>query len=195
MSKPYRPRRDFKGLEARRMKAAKLFAEGKLRQAEISRRLGVSRTSVHRWYHGWRREGRKALRKAGRAGRLARIGREELVRLERALRLGALAHGFATEMWTLPRVARLIEDLSGVRYHPAHVWRILHGMHWTVQRPARRAKERDERQIQRWIREDWPRVKKTLAASAPGWSSRTRPDSPTAHRSGALGRREGRRRS
>jgi transposase len=141
------------------MKAAKLFAEGKLRQAEISRRLGVSRTSVHRWYHGWREEGRKGLRKAGRAGRLPRIGREELRRLDRALRLGAIAHGFATEMWTLPRVARLIEDLTGVRYHPAHVWRILHGLNWTVQRPARRAKERNERQIQRWIREDWPRAK------------------------------------
>lgn len=195
MSKPYRPRRDFDGLEARRMKAAKCFAEGKLSQAEISRRLEVSRTSVHRWYHGWLEEGRKALRKAGRAGRLPRIGKQELLQLDRALRRGAIAHGFATEMWTLPRVARLIEDLTGVRYHPAHVWRILHGMDWTVQRPARRAKERNEKEIQRWIREDWPRVKKTPAASAPGWYSRTRRGSRTARRSGALGRREDRRRS
>jgi len=121
------------------MKAAELFAEGKLTQAEVSRRFGVSRTSVHRWYYEWRKEGRRGLRKAGRAGRPPRIGKEELIQVDRALRLGAIAYGFSTDMWTLPRVARLIEDLSGVQYHPAHVWRILHGMKWTVQRPARRA--------------------------------------------------------
>jgi uncharacterized protein YjcR len=36
-------------LQARRLRAAELFATG-VRQAEVARRLGVSRQSVHLWY-------------------------------------------------------------------------------------------------------------------------------------------------
>lgn len=183
MKKPYRPRRDFKGLRARRKQAAGLFAAGRLKQAEIARRLGVSRTSVHRWYAAWLREGRSGLYGAGRAGRKPRLEKGELRLLDRALREGAAAWGFPTDLWTLPRVARVIEQISGVRYHPGHVWRVLRGLNWTRQRPARRAKERSEKEIQRWMAEDWPRVKKTLAGSGPGSSSRTRAESPTGPRS------------
>ncbi|MGH6884482.1 MAG: winged helix-turn-helix domain-containing protein, partial [Geminicoccales bacterium] len=35
---------------------------------------------------------------------------------------------------------------------------------WTPQKPTRRAVERDEEQIGRWVKVDWPRVKKTLRA-------------------------------
>lgn len=194
MNKPFRPRRDFDGLEDRRMRAAQLFTAGKLSQAEIARRLGVSRTSVHRWYWAWRGEGRRGLRKAGRAGRKPRLDQAQLRQLDSGLREGPVAHGFSTDLWTLPRVARLIEDLSGVRYHPAHVWRILRALDWSLQRPVRRAKERNDKEIRRWMAEEWPRVKKTPAASAHGSSSRTKAGSRRDRRSGGRGRRGGRRR-
>jgi transposase len=188
MSKPFRPRRDFDGMEARRKQAARLFASGRLNQSEIARRLGVSSVSVHRWFHAWRRGGTAALRKAGRAGRKPRLEKADLKLLDRALRDGALAYGFSTELWTLPRVARVIEEITGVHYHPGHVWRILReGLNWSLQRPTRRAKERDEKAIQRWVAEDWPRVKKTPAASGPGSSSRTRAESASGRQSAAPG--------
>ena len=189
MKKGFRARRDFKGLAARRKQAAGLFAAGRLRQAEIARRLGVSRTSVNRWYAAWRKGGKPALRGAGRAGRRPRLEKSDLQVLDQSLRAGAQAWGFSTELWTLPRVARVIKEITGVEYHPGHVWRILRGLNWTRQRPVRRAKERDEKAIQRWVAEDWPRVKKTLAGSAPGSSSKTRAGSPTVPRSGRPGRR------
>src|SRR5206468_6269829 len=139
-SKPFRPRRDFAGLEARRKRAARLFADGRLNQSEIARRLGVSSVSVNRWFHAWHRGGVAALRKAGRAGRKPRLDRADLKMLDQALREGALAYGFSTELWTLPRVARVIEEITGVHYHPGHVWRILQGLDWSLQRPARRAR-------------------------------------------------------
>ena len=191
MRERFRPRRDFKGLKARRKRAAALFASGKHTQAEIARKLGVTRTSVHRWHLAWQENGRDGLRGTGRAGRKPRLDREDLKELDQALREGAVAHGFATELWTLPRVARVIERLSGVHYHPGHVWKILGAMDWTLQKPARRAKERNKRQILRWIAKDWPRVKKTLADSGPGSSSRTRAGSRTGRRSGGLGRPRG----
>ena len=51
----------------------------------------------------------------------------------------------------------MIEQVTGVAYHPGHVWKLLrHRMGYRLQRPARRAVERDERAIARWVAEDWP---------------------------------------
>ncbi len=188
-------RRDFHGLEVRRRIAARLFAAGKETQAAIARRLQVSRQSVLRWYRAWRREGKPALRGAGRAGRKPKLQREQLRQVDAALRQGPEAHGFATALWTLPRVAVLIERLTGVRYHPAHVWRLLGTLDWTLQRPATRAKERNETAIRYWKTHRWPAVKKTLAAERRGSSSKTRAGSPSARPSVARGHRGERRRS
>ncbi len=182
------PRRDFHALERRRQQAARLFAAGTETQAAIARRLGASRQSVLRWYQAWRTGGRGALRAAGRAGRKPRLTREELRRIETALREGPRAHGFRTNLWTLPRVARLIERLTGVSYHPGHVWRLLGALDWSLPRPAARAKERNEAAIAEWKTTRWPAVKKTLAAAAPGSSAKTRAASPSGRRSGAPGR-------
>jgi transposase len=53
----------------------------------------------------------------------------------------------------------MIERVTGVRHHPSHVWRILRAMGWTLQRPQRRASERDEEAIARWVKTDWPRIR------------------------------------
>lgn len=188
-------RRDFHGLEVRRRIAARLFAAGKETQAAIARRLRVSRQSVMRWYRAWRRGGKDSLRGAGRAGRKPKLQPAQLRRIDAALRQGPEAHGFATALWTLPRVAVLIERLTRVRYHPAHVWRLLGTLDWTLQRPATRAKERNEPAIRAWKTQRWPQVKKTLAAAGPGSSFKTRAGSPSVHRSGAPGRRAGKHRS
>jgi len=182
------PRRDFRGLEVRRQRAARLFAAGRETQGAIARRLGVSRQSVLRWYRAWRKGGSPSLRGAGRAGRKPRLAPAQMGRVEMALRQGPRAHGFRTSLWTLPRVARVIKQLTGVHYHPGHVWRLLGALEWTLQRPAKRAKERNEAAIQHWITTRWPAVKKTLAAAAPGSSSRTRAASRSGHRSAARGR-------
>lgn len=182
------PRRDFHGLEVRRQQAARLFAAGRETHGAIARRLGVSRQSVMRWYRAWHRGGRAALRAAGRAGRKPRLAPEQMGRVEAALRQGPRAHGLRTNLWTLPRVARMIKQLTGVQYHPGHVWRLLGALNWTLQRPAKRAKERNEAAIQRWITTRWPAVKKTLGAAAPGSSSRTRAASRSGPRSAARGR-------
>ena len=86
-------------------------------------------------------------------------------RVERALGQGALAQGFDSDLWTLQRVALVIERLTGVRHHPSHVWPILRSMGWTLQRPQRRASERDEEAIARWVKQDWPRIRQQRPAA------------------------------
>src|SRR6266700_1817168 len=136
--------------------------------ARPSAGAGGTRTTAHRWYHAWQTEGRRGLNAVGRAGRKPRLDRQQLARVEAALLKGPAAHGFATNLWTLPRIAAVIARGTGVRYHPAHVWRILQGLNWSLQRPARQARERDEAAIGQWRRQRWPQVKKTRGAGTPG---------------------------
>ena len=168
-----RRRRDFKALEKRRLKAARLFRKGKS-QAEVVRVLGVSRQSVSRWYRAWQREGEPGLKAAGRAGRKPKLTPGQLSQVEQELLRGPLAHGYATILWTLPRIARLITKLTGVKYHPGHVWRILQAMEWSIQRPEHRAKERDDEAITRWQKRRWPQRKGGRSAEGPGSSTWTK---------------------
>ena len=188
------PRRDFQALEDRRRRAAQMFGGGE-RLASVARTLQVSRQSVSRWYRQWKQGGVKALRAAGRAGRKPKLQRPQLQQVDRALRQGARAQGFGTDLWTLPRVAKLIERLTGVRYHPGHVWKLLGALNWTLQRPARRARERQAAAVQQWVAERRPAVKKTPGADAPGSSSRTKAASPNVPRSAAPGHPAARPRS
>lgn len=188
-------RRDFHGLEHRRFAAARLFAAGMETDGAIARQLGVSRQSVMRWHRAWVSGGRTSLRGAARAGRKPKVPPEALVAVEAALRQGPRASGFLTELWTLPRVATVIERVTGVRYHPGHVWRLLRAWGWTPQRPATRARERNEAAIQAWLTQRWPAVKKTPDGGGPGSSSTTRAASRSGRPSAAPGRRGARRQS
>ncbi len=152
-------KRDFSGLEQRRLKAARLLQRG-LRPAEVARRLGVHRQSVGRWRAQLEREGLPGLKKAGRAGRPPKLTAEQLLQLGEELVRGPRAWGYTTELWTTQRVADVIQRRFGVRYHRDHVGRVLAQMEWSCQRPAGRAKERQEARIRHWKRGDWPRIKK-----------------------------------
>jgi transposase len=175
-------RRDFEGMERRRQRAAGMFERGAA-QADVARDLGVSRQSVSRWYGDWRREGTAGLRAAGRAGRMPKLTDAELAEVDAALRRGPRAHGFATDLWTLQRVAAVIEATTGVRYHPGHVWKLLRDkLGWTRQRPMRRAVERDDEAITAWIAGRWPKIKRGLADAERGSSSRTNPASRSSPR-------------
>ena len=107
-----------------------------------------------------RTRGPDALRPKPTPGRPPRITPPQRAKLLKSLLKGARAHGFSTDLWTLPRVAEVIARTCGVRYHPAHVWKILRGEGWSCQKPERRAKERDEAAIQRWRTDRWPHIKK-----------------------------------
>ncbi len=162
MEKKTRPRRDFESLEKRRIEAASLFRKG-VKQAEVARRLKASRQSVNRWYVAWKNGGVAALKAAGRAGRKPRITEAQLKRIEKELLKGPRSHGYSTELWTLPRIAKLIRKVTGEQYNPGHVWRILRRMGWSCQRPSTKAKERNEAAIEAWKKEEWPRIKKKPA--------------------------------
>jgi transposase len=147
--------RDRQAFEGVRLQAGALFAAGHS-QAEVARTLGVARQNVSRWHARWRQGGQEALRSAGPTGPDPRLSEAQRAAIDQALRQGARAHGFDTDHWTLARITAVIEQLTGTRYHPGHTWKLLRRMGWRLQRPARRAVERDEQAIARWVAEDWP---------------------------------------
>ena len=111
------PQRDFAAMEERRMRAADLFAKG-VSQADIARELGVVHQTVSDWHEKWQSGGKKALRGAGRAGRPPKVTDADLAKVEKALRKGPRANGYPAELWTLARVAEVIEEVTGVNTTP-----------------------------------------------------------------------------
>jgi len=162
MQKQTHMRRDFAFLKSRRMKAAKLYEQGET-QAAVHHRLRVSRTTAQRWYEAWRVSGQTGLQGEGRAGRKPRLTALQLKKVAQALLQGPQAFGYANELWTLPRVAKAIEKITQVSYHPGHVWRVLRQMDWSLQRPVSRARERNEKKIRAWVSKEWLRIKKKPA--------------------------------
>src|SRR4029450_11348782 len=151
--------RDRQAFERIRLQAGELFAAGRS-QAEVAHQLGVSRQNVSRWHGRWRSGGSEALRSAGPTGHAPRLSDAQLEAVRQALRQGARAHGFPPDHWTLERIATVIEQTPGARYHLGHVWKLLRRrLGWRLQRPARRAIERDEQAIQRWGESGGPRVR------------------------------------
>ena len=146
------------------MRAADLLEQDVI-PAEIARRVGVAHQVVSEWRKAWRQGGREALRSAGPAGRKSRLNAAQLEQVESALVNGAAANGYQTDVWTLPRVAEVIQHVTGVSYHPGHVWYVLRDqLDWTCQRPARRAIERNDEAIEHWVKKRWPQLKKEPGA-------------------------------
>lgn len=152
-------KRDHVKMERRRQRAARLFEKG-WAIAEVSRHLEVARQVGYRWHQAWQSGGTAALASKGPAGPKAKLGETQTQSIVAALLKGPAAYGYKTQLWTLPRVADLIEDLTEVRYHPGHVWRVLGSLGFSCQRPERRAIERDEKAIAHWKRVTWPKIKK-----------------------------------
>ena len=146
-------------LQRRRLKAGRLLLKG-MQQAEVARRMGVSRATVCEWKQRVEQGGLAALSNAVR-GRPARLDAAMREQLARALLAGARSHGYATELWTLPRIAKLIEECFGFSYSTSQISRLLAAMGWSCQRPEKRALQRDEKAVAQWKNKRWPALKKT----------------------------------
>lgn len=149
-------------LEERRLVAGRLLRAGRLSQAEIARRFGVSPAAVSQWAKQLRDDtrGLAALRRHPQSGRPPRLRTSQWKELHDILSRGAKRAGFQTERWTLPKIRAVIKQRWGVTYHVDYLSTRLRDLGWTVQVPAVRAAERDEELIRAWLDRDWPRIQK-----------------------------------
>ena len=154
-------KRDFKALERRRLKGAKLLARG-MSKSEVARELGVARQTVAVWEQRLAEGGQESL-KCGDLGRPRQLVAEQERELGKLLMAGALAAGYPTELWTLPRIGKVITRQFGVEYSIGHLWHLLRRLGFSCQKPEKRAIQRNELEIVRWKRHGWPALKKSPA--------------------------------
>ena len=157
-----RPKGSKQSLEVRRRTAVALRKEG-LSVREVAARMGCAPSSVTRWSQAVEKRGERGLDSKPQAGGTSRMKAEQKRQLRRLLIAGPRARGWHNDLWTLSRVARLIEEEFGIRYHISHVHRLLHGMGFSAQKPARLARERNDRAVDEFREKRWPAIKKKPA--------------------------------
>jgi transposase len=145
--------------EARRLQAWELLQRG-WSQRQIAEATGVSEAAVSQWMRRAREQGPSALQHRSPPGVPRRLSADQLARLPALLHRGAEAHGFRGHVWTRARVAVVIHLAFGVWSQPAHVSRLLKAIRWSLQRPERRARQRDEAAMAHWHQETWPAIQK-----------------------------------
>jgi transposase len=145
--------------EARRLQAWRLKRQG-WSQRQIAEALGVSAGAVSQWMTCARQGGPNALRHRPSPGAPRRLTVDQLAQLPALLERGPEAYGFRGQLWTRSRITAVIQLTFGISYHPRHVGRLCQTIRWSPQKPARRARQRDEAAITRWREGTWPALKR-----------------------------------
>jgi len=158
-----RPKGSAAELETRRRLAGSLLLEGR-KIGEVAEIVAASESSVRRWRRVVEEGGVEALTAKPHPGPKPRLNEKQKRRLVKVLLAGPRKAGYRNDLWTCPRVAEVIARTFGVKYHPAHVWKILRSLGWTPQKPEQRARERNEADIRRWRSHEWPRIKRGRSA-------------------------------
>lgn len=149
----------------KRLRAGRMLLKGK-GCAEVALAVGVARQTVYTWKALLDEGGIDALRAVPSRGRPARLDEAQLRGLRAAVLQKPSEHGFGTELWTLKRVGVLIKRMYGVEFGQTQIWRILGALGFSVQKPEKRAIERDEDAVRQWKRRTWPALKKKPGGKA-----------------------------
>lgn len=117
-------------------------------------------STVKRWKERVRQGGLDALAATQPIGREAKLSDGQRAKLVEILLAGPINAGYVNDLWTCRRVSEVIEKRFGVRYHLAHVWKILRRLGFSCQKPEQRAREQNEEEVCRWRRYQWPALKR-----------------------------------
>lgn len=145
--------------EKRRLKAAKLFKKG-VSQAEVARRYDVSTAATAYWYAAYRRGGKAGLKSKGHTGFSSKLTPQKRQLFKKAILQGPLAHGYETNLWTLPRLSAVMKKVSKVKFSEVWTWKIVRELGFTPQKPQVKAIQRDEEAIAGWCAKTLPGLKK-----------------------------------
>jgi transposase len=146
-------------LERRRLLATQRVLEGYSAE-EVADFLGVDPSSVYRWVAAFGQHGAAGLAARPVPGRPSKLTSTQEKIVYRWLADNPIDHGFATELWTAPRLAQLLDEELGISMHPHYLSAWLRQRKYTPQLPRRVPRERDDHEIARWLAEDWPRIKR-----------------------------------
>jgi transposase len=148
-------------LENRRKEAVKTYLDGGWTEQELADEYHVHVRTVEKWVQAYHEDGMRGLKAIPGTYPECALDKNQRKELEKALLKGSYELGYDDGLWTCPRVAELIRKKFNVSYHRESISRLLRReLGWSVQRPQVKAKEKDEKQIQAWVKNDWPKIQK-----------------------------------
>jgi len=153
----------------RRRRLAVTHARSSYTQQEVADFFDVRLRSVQRWMQAYRKRGMAGLKAKPHPGRAPKLSVAQERQVLRWFRRSPQEFGFATELWSAPRVAQVIQRKFRKKFHPRYVNQWLAKRRITPQKPERQARERDQREVRRWLREEWPRIKKVPGVGVRTW--------------------------
>lgn len=156
----------IKELEARRLQAGRYFDNGKTAYF-VEKKFGISSTTAKEWKKRWK----DGVLKAQKQGPRSKLRDEERKKLTEKILKGPTAAGYPNQLWTMQRITDLIYEDYKIRYRPRSVWHLLHALGFSCQRPEKKSRERDEKEIKEWKLKKWPAIlKKGLHSRQPSVS-------------------------
>lgn len=147
-------------LEQRRRKAIALLEQGH-RNNEVARLVGASAGTLCDWKKAYQTLGEAFFEAHSPPGRKPGLSDKQIARLQTMLLKGPRKHGYLTDLWTLQRIAEVIDKHFGIAYDPSSVWHILQRMGWSCQKPENKAREQNPEAVAQWRQTDWRRIKKS----------------------------------
>ena len=144
-------------MEWKRKRGMELLRSG-MKQAHVARRMRVNRRTVYDWKK--RVDDNKGFRNGKKNGRNSRLTDKQKTDLKRIIDSGATSNGFPTDLWTLKRIAEVIEREFGVRYNTTYIWQLLRILGYSAQIPIAVAMEKDNEYVKKWLSEDYPQYVK-----------------------------------
>jgi transposase len=155
-------------LENRRHLAVQSVREGYTQRA-VARFWAVHEDTVGQWVRRCDRGGEQALIARERAARPSRLSDQQWRQVARWVEQNPMDFGYPNALWTSRRVADQIEKRFGVRFNYRYVSGRLLQMHISPQKPEHQPREKDQQEIDRWLKEDWPRILKKPGKSTLTW--------------------------
>lgn len=145
-------------LEHYRFRAVELYKEGK-QINDIAHFFGVHRCSVSHWITDYKRHGKKILKSKKASGPSYKLSEKEMKQLLKSFSDNAMDHGFETPLWTCKRIQKIVKEKTGKKLHTTNIMRWLRRIKISYQKPQRRASQRDEKIVKKWLKEEWPKIK------------------------------------
>jgi transposase len=157
--KKWKPKITRDEQERRRLAAAEDLLAG-MNQRKVAKKYDVNPSSICRWNQMLREHGTEGLHRRKAPGNPCKLSHEQQDELRDILLTGAAAYGYPTDLWTLRRVAEVINEEFDIIYNFHSLGDVLHRMGFSPQKPKRRATERNEKAITTWLADHWSKAQK-----------------------------------
>jgi len=126
---------------------------------QVARAYGVDRTTLFRWVRRFIKDGTRGLERRAGSGRPRLLASFDMEALNDVVLEPASRFGFETDLWTVGRLRRVIQEQYAVTVSENTIWRRLREAGFTYQKPERRYFELNEEAREEWMATEAPRIR------------------------------------